>query len=110
MHTLFIDKAFGVTINHQGRSATIYISKSPSTRDNRGRYIPKAQKEDYQSICILHEARHALNYKRRNFGNESEMDKHYNDVENFERDCHSIFKGRYRSKDINRGVVSKHIR
>ena len=99
--TLYKEFSPGMTVNHGDNTADIYISSHPLYKLN-GKIMRQPQKEDYQSIAILHEiGGHAFNYSCGVTG-----DINNSNTTDFENLCRSIFRGKYGSKDIRRGKAS----
>ena len=93
--------ALGMTVNHGDNTADIYISSHPLYKLN-GKIMRHPQKEDYQSIAILHEiGGHAYNFSRGITG-----DLNRSNTTDFENLCRSIFRGKYGSQEIRRGKAS----
>ena len=90
--------AKGLTIDHKNGTADVYISNRPIYQyDGKERYSP--QKEDHQSIAILHEiGGHAYYNSQGIYGSRNNRLTTY-----FENRCRDIFKGKYGSREIRNG-------
>ena len=92
--------ASGITVNHGDNTSDVYISKHPLYLVN-GKPMRQPQKEDHQSIAILHEiGGHAYYYSRGITG-----DNNNTQTTEFENLCRKIFRGKYNS-EIRRGKAS----
>jgi RHS repeat-associated protein len=88
-------------INNYGNGANVYISRNPLYKlDGILRECP--QREDNQSISILHEVGGHAYYHSQNIHGE----KNNSLTTDFENLCRSIFKGKYGSREIRRGKAS----
>ena len=93
--------AYGFTQYYSGKKmCDSYISSRPQRSDKS--FYP--QREDYQSIGILHEVGgHAYYYMK---GVRGSINGQL--TEQFEQMCRNVFKGRYGSNDIRLGQVKIH--
>ena len=93
--------AFGYTqLMGNEQDCRVYISKKPLKADGRG-YI---QQDDYKSISILHEVGGHSYYYMNGIKGKRNCDM----TEDFEKVCRKVFKGKYGSRDIKTGGVTKH--
>ena len=100
--TLYKGFSTGMTVDHGNNTADIYISSHPLYKLN-GKIMRHPQKEDYQSIAILHEiGGHAFNYSHGITG-----DLNRSNTTDFENLCRSIFRGKYGSQEIRKGKSSE---
>ena len=91
--------AKGLTIDHRNGTADVYISNRPIFYQYDGKMMYSPQREDHQSIAILHEiGGHAYYYSQGIYGS-----KNNRLTTAFENRCRDIFKGKYGSREIRNG-------
>ena len=99
--SLSVQSATGITIDRGNSTADVYISSQPQYLEgDKIRIHP--QKEDHQSITILHEiGGHAYYHSQGIHGNSN------NELTtNFENLCRKIFLGKWGSNEIRKGSAS----